>query len=146
MAGDVPLNIAGQSSIVVPVLQKADGTFIGATYGPDTNGSWQYAIVAFDAGANVKWTKTGGAYSWPYMATADGNVLVDSQASATDPVMLLTLDSNGNETVRVPEDWSLLSWTGNSYRYGSIVSFQSVLPVLAASYAAIVGGDCPELR
>ena len=82
MAGDVPLNIAGQSSIVVPVLQKADGTFIGATYGPDTNGSWQYAIVAFDAGANVKWTKTGDQNANVKIQLFKGTTLVKTLATS----------------------------------------------------------------
>jgi hypothetical protein len=62
--------VAGQNGTVQPVLQLADGSFVG--YAFDGNGG-QY-MVAFDASGKVKWTVPG--YS-PDIATADGGIIGD---------------------------------------------------------------------
>lgn len=65
----------GQNSAVFPVLQLADGSYVGSAFGSTNN-----YMVAFDASGSVKWTVPG--YN-PDIATADGGMLKMAQPTGS---------------------------------------------------------------
>jgi hypothetical protein len=125
VASDVVMSpaVPGQFAPITPVLQLADGSFVGSVRGSSGN-----SMIAFDASGNVNWTVPG---YFPQIATADGGII---SANGT------TFDSNGNATgvlVSLPTQ----SWVGNQYRLGSVEQ-EFYFPFrYAASFAALLGGN-----
>jgi hypothetical protein len=109
-----PPSIPGQGSVLVPVLQAQDGSFIGTV--DNDQGS---SMVAFDASGNVRWSVPN---EMPLLATADGGVLA---ASGT------TYDSNGLVTAQGPVYTQ--SWTYNVYQSGPALLQLEVMPTLLAT-------------
>jgi hypothetical protein len=96
---DLTWNPPGQSQspAVMPVLQLADGSFVG---------SRGISMVAFDASGNTRWTVPNDS---PQMATADGGIIGSSGTA---------FDANGNATGQVGS-LPTFSWKG-AYQYGSV--------------------------
>lgn len=128
-------NQANQS--VIPVLQLADGSFVGSV---DTGGG--NTMVAFDASGNVRWTVPG--YK-PDMATADGGIVADTGpifSAATGTFLsatFSTFDANGNASGQLPS-FPTLSWKG-AYQIGSVESVVPLLLTVLPSYAAVPNGN-----
>jgi hypothetical protein len=116
--------VPGQYSLVTPVLQAQDGSFVGTV---DTESGSN--MVSFDASGNVRWMVPN---EQPQIATADGGVIGQSG---------ITYDSNGNATGQVSP--LTQTWTGNMYqRTGSLdaMAAPSVFEA-GASFWATVGGN-----
>ena len=130
------LNIPGEASPLVPILQGQDGTFYG-TVGigkvnhppaqPNTITQWD--MIAFDSSGNVKWSVPN---DYPQIATADGGVIGSSG---------ITYDSNGRATGQIA-NLPTKGWLGDSYQVAG--SLQSVNPVPvnpASSLGAFLFGN-----
>ena len=100
----VPLATPGP---VQPVLQRADGTYIGTLLSPQGA-----AMIAFDQSGNLQWS-TPGNYQ-PQIATADGGVTATTFSGSA-----VTFDQNGNATGELAS-LPTYSWTGNAYMLGSL--------------------------
>jgi hypothetical protein len=126
--------IAGQSNAVQPVLQLADGSYVGNASG---------AMVAFDASGNVKWTVPG--YN-PDMATADGGIIADAGGSFNiftrmyTPGSASTFDATGLATGQLAS-LPTQSWTGNAYQDGPLGSVLPLPVYLASSYWPLNGAN-----
>lgn len=135
ITGDVILNWAlpGQFEAVQPVLQLADGSFIGTVNG-QTGGN----MLAFNSSGNVSWVVPNFT---PQMATADGGIIASApqvcNGNGCTPGTVSTFDPNGNPTGEVPP-LPTYSWKG-TYQLGSIRSLLSAWPVLTKTYAAVFG-------
>jgi hypothetical protein len=119
-----PMSISDQQAPVQPVLQRADGSYIGTVSTSTAN-----PMIAFTSSGNTLWM---GPNDTPQIATADGGVI---GASGT------TYDANGNVTGQIA-NMPTYSWKG-AYQLGSA---DSVVPgldiaVMAATYAATRGGN-----
>lgn len=107
-----------------PVLQRPDGSFVG--YAGNN-------MAAFDLSGNVEWSVPN--YS-PVMATADGGVIGQS----SDGLTASTFDANGNATGQL-SNLPTYSWFGNAYQLGSVDQVSALPIYLAATYAAVLGGN-----
>ncbi len=115
-----------------PILQRADGTFIGNV--------WGVGMGAFDQSGNILWTVPN--YS-PVMATADGGVIATG-SNSNGGLVTATFDANGNATGQNPSFGNSINWEGNAYYSASgagVVASSGTPPDLAPSYAAILGGN-----
>lgn len=141
LAGDVIWDAGGYQPFtpVLPVLQLADGSYIGSL-----NGTAGNAMMAFDAAGNVRWTTPG--YS-PQMATADGGIIATG-SSVYDPASgtylpgpVSTFDANGTATGQLA-NFPTFSWKA-AYQLGSteevVPSFD--LANIALTFAATPGGN-----
>lgn len=90
-----------QTSSVVPVLQRADGSYVGTV--SSTVGS---LMVAFTGAGSTLWTLPNDT---PQIATKGGGVI---GASGT------TYDQNGSTTGQIA-NMPIQSWLGNAYQIGS---------------------------
>jgi hypothetical protein len=115
--------VPGQSAPITPVLQLADGSFVGSVQGQSGN-----YMVAFDSSGNVNWTVPG---YFPQIATADGGII---SANGT------TFDSSGNATGLLGS-LPTQSWLGNEYRLGSVEQVANLIRRYAHSFAALFGGN-----
>jgi hypothetical protein len=107
-------------------LQGADGTYYGPT---DTA-----PLTAFDASGNIKWSVPG---YYPAMMTADGGLV----AQSADGLTTATFDANGNATGQIGNLPQVTSWLENGYNLGSIEEIYSLVPKLAATFAALLQGN-----
>jgi hypothetical protein len=118
---------AGSSVPVQPILQRADGSYIGTYTSPMTGGT---TTVAFTASGQQLW---GGQNDTPQIATSDGDVI---GASGT------TYDQNGNQTGQLA---NLPSYSWKNYAYtigaGSVESVKPLLLGLESSFATLAGGN-----
>ena len=89
-----------QTSPVQPVLQRADGSYVGTV--SSTVGNF---MIGFTSSGGTLWT---GPNDTPQIATQGGGVI---GASGT------TYDANGNVTGQTV--LPTFSWTGKAYQYGS---------------------------
>jgi N-acetylneuraminic acid mutarotase len=113
------INIPGGA--LQPVLQRADGSYIGA----DAYGTNMYA---FTSSGTLLWTTPN---DFPMIATSDGGVI---GASGT------TYDQNGKsdgQLASLPTE----SWTGNEYQIGSVEEVSTKPIIAAASLWSWVGGN-----
>lgn len=113
-----------------PILQRADGTFIGQVYG--------VGMGAFDQSGNILWTVPN--YN-PIMATADGGVIATTQNS-NGGLVTATFDANGNATGQAPNPQGY-SWTAQRYGSSGGSLFDSALPPItpASSFETVAGGN-----
>jgi hypothetical protein len=114
--------IPGQNAAVQPVLQLADGSFVGSA-----SSQAGRTMVAFDASGNINWTVPG--YT-PQMATADGGIITASGA---------TFDASGSATGLLP-NLPTFSWKA-AYLDGDVQSVSVPSPTLATTFAAIFNGN-----
>jgi hypothetical protein len=137
--------VAGQNTAVQPVLQLADGSYVG---GVQQNTSLTPTMVAFDASGNVKWTVPG--YN-PDIATADGGIIADTGGSYYGnlyaPGPTSTFDATGLATGQNPSFENLIDWPGNRY-YAlagtSVAANTGTATDFAPTYAATLGGNQSE--
>jgi len=161
----------GLSWNYTPVLQRADGSYIGTD---GLAGSGSQVVAAVSAGGGILWSQQFPVTEQgpiPLYATADGGVIVTSTPPAcpggdlsfnnsntivcqSQPNFLLgsgqtqlgtlyTLDQNGNITSSAPDPGTVYSWKG-AYEAIADPSVQSVaLPMfnIAQSFAAVRGGN-----
>jgi hypothetical protein len=123
--GDVTLselNVPGQQGPVQPVLQRADGSYIGNV--STSNGN---PMIAFTSSGSTLWT---GPNDTPQIATSGGGVI---GASGN------TYDQNGNVSGQLAS-LPAQSWTGSSYQLGSIEQVADT-PLIVASLWAWQGGN-----
>jgi hypothetical protein len=111
--GDVSLsllNLPGQNGPVQPVLQRADGSYIG-----NVSTSTGNPMIAFTSSGSTLWT---GPNDTPQIASLGGGVIA---ASGT------TYDPNGNVTGQIA-NMPTQSWLSFAYQVGSIdqVSFEPI--------------------
>jgi len=128
VASSATMSLPGQASLINPVLQAQDGTFIGSVgLGPSPGSVTQYNMIAFDSSGNLNWSVP---YDSPQIATADGGVIGASG---------VTYDANGNATGQVP--LPVYAWTGNAYQVdpGQAQQVASTPPDVATSFWP--GGD-----
>ena len=96
------MNFPGQTAPVQPVLQRADGSYVGTVSTSIGN-----PMIAFTSGGNTLWT---GPNDSPQIATSDGGVIGSSGS---------TYDQVGNVSGQVVSS-ATQSWTGNEYQTGSV--------------------------
>ena len=119
-------SVPGQATPVQPVLQRADGSYIG-TVGIGSPYITQYNMIAFTSSGSTLWT---GPNDTPGIATSGGGVIGSSGT---------TYDPNGNITGQVAS--LIQSWKG-AYGIGSVESFYALLTNIESdSYAAVAGGN-----
>jgi hypothetical protein len=112
-----------QTASVQPVLQRADGSYVGTV--SSTVGNFMLGFTPTGSTLFTVPTET------PQIATAGGGVI---GASGT------TYDQNGNvtgQTANLPT----FSWTGSAYQYGSTEQVADTAPDYDESYAATAGGN-----
>jgi len=107
----------GQLDMVEPMLQAQDGSFVGTVVAGSEENPVQH-MVAFDQGGGLRWSVPN--YT-PKIATADGGVI----ATNNDDISVMIFDSNGTATGQMAS-LPIQSWTGNTYRLGSIERLASV--------------------
>jgi len=106
-----------------PILQRADGSYIG-TVGTSTGNS----MIAFTSTGRLVWP---GQNDTPQIATSDGGVIGTSG---------ITYDQNGNadgQLANLPTQ----SFIGNDYKLGSINQVLDTPYNYTTSYAATAGGN-----
>ena len=135
-------NCCGDIAEVTPVLQAQDGSFVGTAYVGDVDTP---GMVSFEASGNVRWTVPNMC---PQIATADGGVIAQAASADSGCESPLsgpgyTFDANGNAT-GVVGSLPTQSWTGNSYRVGSIDLVSAFQYVLATSFWAFAGGNTSD--
>lgn len=118
----VPAMVPEQVSAVQPILQRADGSYIGTVF----SGEGTF-MVAFTAAGSTLWTALNDT---PQIATAGGGVI---GASGT------TYDDNGNVTGQIGT-LPTYSWKG-IYSLGSIDSLSLPIAPFAETFAAFAGGN-----
>ena len=119
--------VLGSASPVFPVLQAADGSFVG---------SYQTNMVAFDQAGNVRWMVPN---EYPLLATDDGGVIGQSGVS---------YDQNGNATgqsslsATVSPGWfGNILGTGYSVQSGEVTLIAASSVSYAPTFAAFIGGN-----
>jgi hypothetical protein len=117
-----PMSISDQQAPVQPVLQRADGSYIGTVSTSTAN-----PMIAFTSSGNTLWM---GPNDTPQIATADGGVI---GASGT------TYDPNGNVTGQIAS-LPTYSWKG-AYTDGDVASLAIPLPPIDTTFAAFIGGN-----
>jgi hypothetical protein len=117
---------------VQPVLQRADGTFVG-TVVVETNGFPLHNMVAFTLSGQLLWRQTD--YT-PQIATDGGGVI----ATSLDGLTIATFDTNGNQTGKLAS-LPTYSWTGSAYKLGSVESFYTLLLRLENSFSPFSGAN-----
>jgi hypothetical protein len=122
------VSVPGQQAPVQPVLQRADGSYVGTIgTGPQPGQVTQNNMIAFTSSGNTLWA---GPNDYPQIATAGGGVI---GASGT------TYDQNGNVTGQVA--MPTYSWTGNAYTDGPVDQVENTPPDYDESYTATAGGS-----
>ena len=168
ITSDTVLNIAPVQSApppaaplppqVTPVLQNADGSYVGTFLSPQ-GGCQQTNMVDFDQSGNVHWIVP--SYT-PQIATADGGSIATYIQPGPDACLptiyggAVTFDQNGNQTgqagnlVENPTQQTGGQWLGwmanqlgNSYSIGSgaATSLTSASFSYAPTFAALGGGN-----
>jgi hypothetical protein len=127
-------SVSGSQSFgVQPVLQRADGTYVG-TVVVETNGFPLHSMVTFTLSGQLLWSQPNYV---PQIATSGGGVI----ATSLDGSTTATFDANGNQTGKLAS-LPTRSWTGGAYKLGSVESFYTLLAALeAGSYYAVAGGN-----
>jgi hypothetical protein len=116
LASLATVNIPGQAAPLQPIVQRADGSYVGTVgIGPQPGQVTQTDMIAFTPSGNVLWTVPNDA---PRMATSDGGVVADSG---------MTYDQNGNATGQLAIS-PILSWTGNAYQLGPVQQVAALVP------------------
>jgi hypothetical protein len=112
-----------------PVLQLADGSYVGTTFSNISG----ISMMAFDATGNVRWIVPGDS---PHIATADG-VIIGSSGT--------TYDANGIATGQL-SPLPIYSWTGVTYESGAgtVESFMALLLSLQQGTYCPIGGCNPS--
>jgi hypothetical protein len=126
---------SGASFGVQPVLQRADGTYVGTAV-IETNGFPQHSMVAFTLSGQLLWSQTNYV---PQIATSGGGTI----ATSLDGSTTATFDANGNQTGKIAT-LGTYSWTGANYRVGSIESFKALLLELENSYSTFSGANASK--
>jgi Peptidase M15 len=115
--------VGGQVGSIQPVLQLADGSFVGIGSDP-TYGS---TMVAYDTSGNVKWTAPG--YN-PDIATADGGIIADVGGSYNGiqyvPGPGSMFDASSGLATGQLSSFPTQSWVGNDYQLGSVEGTLSI--------------------
>jgi hypothetical protein len=110
---------------MIPVLQRQDGTFVGAAWIGGWCDVWQdmsKSMAIFDASGDVLGSVS---HEEPQTATADGGVIGKSG---------IIYNENGSATGQ--SSLYTQSWTGNMYQVGSIDQFFVPPTLLATSFTA----------
>jgi hypothetical protein len=118
-----PMSVPDQQAPVQPVLQRADGSYIGTVSTSTAN-----PMIAFTSSGSTLWM---GPNDTPRIATAGGGVI---GASGT------TYDQNGNVTGQMAS-LPIQSWTWNDYEIGSINQVAGLSVLLDASFQTHQGGQ-----
>jgi hypothetical protein len=114
---------------VLPVLQRADGSYIGTIgTGPQPGQVAQTNMIAFTSSGSTLWT---GPNDTPQIATSDGGVI---GVSGT------TYDQYGNVDGQV-HNLPIQSWLGNAYQVGSVDQVASSVIDIASSFWAFAGAN-----
>ena len=92
--------------LLTPVLQRADGSFVGLASIPGVSGNSGSSMAAFTSAGNILWSVPNDS---PVMASADGGVVGLSGN---------TYDQNGNADGYA--SGATQSWSGNSYTDGPL--------------------------
>lgn len=137
---EVAQSYPGQVSQFKPMVQNADGIFYGTV---DVGGA-SPALIAFDASANVSWSRTDDSYS-PIAALDAGGLLAQRPLSGGQ----VMIDASGNTTT-VHAGSGSYSWRNNYYSVGSAYGLSATvvvapqwptMPTLASAFAAWLGGN-----
>jgi trimeric autotransporter adhesin len=124
---------SGASFGVQPVLQRADGTYVG-TVVAETNGFPLHSMIAFTLSGQLLWRQPNYV---PQIATSGGGTI----ATSLDGTTIATFDTSGNQTGKLAS-MPTRSWTGGAYKLGSVESFYALLAKLEdGSYSAFQGGN-----
>jgi hypothetical protein len=129
------VSTAQTSELLEPVLQRADGTFVGL-------GESDNSMIAFDTSGNIKWSVPN--YN-PQIVTADDGVIARTYNGVGTTTS--TFDVNGNATGQnqTTSGSISISWSGNaSYGVGtgsSLISQATIPPAFAPTYAALLDGS-----
>jgi hypothetical protein len=123
----VSTNIGAGSYPINPILQRADGSYIGTVNTPTGN-----SMVAFTTSGQQLWNQPN--YT-PRIATSGGGLIAQSQSGQS-----VTFDTNGNQTGQIAI-LGTYSWTGANYQVGSVDSFQALLLELENSYSGFAGAN-----
>jgi hypothetical protein len=119
--------VPDQLAAVSPRVQLQDGSFAGTVYTTEEAMTGVSTMIAFDANGNVLWTAQD---DYPWMATADGGVAGRSG---------VIYDQHG---AAVGQATSILqSWSGASYRAGSVEQIAANPVYYALSWFAFAGGN-----
>jgi hypothetical protein len=116
--GQAPPNGVSQQSLISPVLQREDGSFIG---------TWQSTMVAFTASGSVLWVVPNET---PQITTEDGGVFGKSG---------IAYDQNGNAVGQTP--LYIQSWYGYAYQDGPVTRVAAPVISAAMSLWASLGGN-----
>src|SRR5208283_2772916 len=132
VASQTTSSIPGQASPIQPILQRADGSYIGiVNIGPEY-GQQTQNMVAFTPSGNPLWTVPNDT---PQIATADGGVIGASR---------IMYDQTGKATGQSPDAGTTDSWRNNLYADstgGDISDLKLPQIDLASSWAALPGGN-----
>jgi len=112
---------------VQPVLQRADGSYIGTA---STSEYVQGPMTAFTASGQQLWSQPN--YT-PQIATAGGGVIAASTSGSGQTV---TFDQNGNQTGQMV-NMTTRSWRGLAYQIGSVNQVVPAPTLLANSFWAV---------
>jgi hypothetical protein len=104
---------------VEPVLQFEDGSFAGSVFKSD----YTTDLIVFDTDGRIRWTRPG---VYAEIAVAGGTLI------ASDDVGMIELSSAG-DIIATTEPTYMQSWSGNTYRLGSVerIYRPSILPALS---------------
>jgi len=122
--------LPGNPGALVPVLQAQDGSFVGTITDMYTVDS---SMIAFDQSGSVRWSVAGNYQ--PKIAAADGGII-----ATLDDGSVTTFAQSGYATGQMAS-LPIQSWTGNSYRYGSIDQVVANPYFLAAGFWELDGGQ-----
>jgi hypothetical protein len=123
------MSIPGEAAPVQPVLQRQDGNFVGTVgIGPQPGQVSQTEMIGFTSSGGQLFSVPNDA---PQIATADNGVI---GASGT------TYDQSGNVNGYIAS-LPMQSWTGNSYRLGSVEQIGDTPIIGAASIWSWAGSN-----
>jgi hypothetical protein len=120
-------SIPDQATVIVPVLQAQDGTFVGTVQAGEDFTSY---MIAFDAAGNLLWSVEGEE---PRIATDDGGVIAQSGT---------IYDQSGSVTGQIAS-FATPSWSMGAYSpAGGGLSAVVQSPVLwATSFQTVASGN-----
>jgi hypothetical protein len=121
-------SIPDQATVIVPVLQAQDGTFVGTV---QTGEDFTSYMIAFNASGNLLWSVEE---EQPAVATADGGVIAQSGA---------IYDQTGSATGQLG-NLPTYSWRLNAYQVGSIEQLLAPSLFLAQSFWPFQKGNASK--
>jgi hypothetical protein len=143
IVSDVIWNVPGaypRELPVQPLLQMADGSFIGSVYGNSV------LMLRFNTSGTIQWSVPG---YYPAIATADGGLIGTSGQIygenglvASSYGTAATFGANGNATGQVQgPTLPTYSWLGDAYQYGSVDQIFVQAISYASTFAALPAGN-----